>query len=185
MKIILFIILEIAGFIFLSSFLKLLFFYHFPKKIKLLFKSKKLPPLLSRKLDKIIKKYEFKYVGVRVEKIFFIFSTKFYLYKNDRNIYLDISKSNNKFYYFSYKKDKIKMLFLKHQFKEYNKEVIEFDIFTDTDSDFEDGIDIDRVEIAKTFYENVEFLPFSIRLFSYSIFLFFIIQFIYLFIKWV
>ena len=179
MKLMLLIILEFAGLLFILNVLKLILFHHFPNKIKFYFKKKKLPPFVKRKIQKIIAKHKFKYIGVRKEKIFLIFSIKYYLYKNDKNIYLDVS--NDKFYYFSYKKDGIiHMLFTKNQLKDYNKEKINIELFQNLE--FEDAEDIEREEISKIFYENVKLLPLFTRFFSYGIFIFFIIQLIYLLI---
>ncbi len=183
MRIYIFILLEVSAFIFIMNFLKIILFYHFPNKIKFNFKVKKLPPLFrKRKINKLIKKLNFKYIGVRKEKIFKVLSVKYYLYKNDKNIYLDINKSGQ-FFYFSYFKEKVFMLYPSNlKFKEFKNELIE--VLNYKDQEFELAEDIKREKISEIFYQNVKLLPTSMRLFTYFILTFFLIQFVVLFIKW-
>jgi len=183
-----FLIFELIFFFIIKNYFTIMFFHHFPQKIKFSIKEKTRAPLIrSRELMKIIKSSNFDYIGIRKETIFKVFSLKYFLYKNDKNQYLDIT-NNKKFYYISFYRFNILNLFYKKtlQVSALENDKIKIGFLSKGHYDFEEGDDVTRESIGQNFYKNnASLLSLSVRLPVYLLLIGYFIQLIWVIFKWV
>lgn len=171
----------------IRNYLTILLFHHFPDKIEVKIKEKAFAPKIKNsEIKKIIQNFNFKFTGIRQESIFKIFSLKYFLYKNDKNNYLDITQ-NMKFYYISYYlNQKLYLLYKKHpQILENENDKIKIS-FIDGNEELPQSDDVGREEIASFYYKNnMSLLPLSLRIPLYLMAVIYVIQFFYIILKWV
>lgn len=179
--------LEIFFFFIIKNYFTIIFFHHFSNKIKISIKAKSRPPYIKDKeINNIIKVLNFDYVGIRKESIFKIFSLKYFLYKNNQNNYLDITK-NKKFYYISfYLKNKLHLLYKKNlQISALESDTIKISFLTKGVYNIETGEDVTRESIAQYYYKNnATLMSLSLRIPIYLLILGYFIQFFYIIVKW-
>jgi hypothetical protein len=156
--------------------------------MKFTIKEKNRAPLIrDKEINNIIKVLNFNYIGIRKEKIFKIFSLKYFLYKNNQNNYLDITQ-NKKFYYISYYRlNKLFLLYKKNlQISELESETIKISFLSKGVYNVDVADDVTREAIAKNFYKNkTSLLPLGIRIPLYLLVLGYFVQFIYIIVKWI
>ena len=187
MELFIFFVFEIFFFLSIKNHTAILLFHHFPEKIKFKVIPKNTPPFIKNsELNEIIKKYDFHYVGIRKEYIFKFFSLSYFLFKNDLNHYLDITK-NLKFYYISYFLNKKLYLYYKKNIQITPFENDELKIsFIDENFNFEQAEKIEREKLADFYYKTQKsLLPLKIRIPLYLFTIIYIVQFFYIMTKWV
>ena len=182
-----FFIFEIFFFFIIRNYFTIVLFHHFPERIKFSVKEKTRPPFIKNKeLNNLIKVLNLNYTGIRKETIFKIFSLKYFLYKNNQNNYLDITK-NKKFYYISYYlHNKLYLLYKKNlQISPLESDTIKISFLSKGIYNIEIGDDVTRESIAKYYYKNnATLMSLSIRIPIYLIISGYFIQFFYIIIKW-
>jgi len=179
--------LEIFFFFIIRNYFTILFFHHFPDKIKISVKEKSRPPYIKDKeINNIINVLIFDYIGIRRESIFKIFSLKYFLYKNNQNNYLDITQ-NKKFYYISYYlNNKLYLLYKKNlQISPLESDTIKISFLSKGVYNVEKGDDVTRESIAEYYYKNnATLMSLSLRIPIYFLVIGYFIQFFYILIKW-
>jgi len=183
-----FLIFELVFLFIIRSYFTIIFFHHFPEKIKFSIKEKTRAPLIpSKELKKIIKNLDFNYIGIRKETIFKVFSLNYFLYKNKKNQYLDITK-NKKFYYISFYRFNILNLFYKKtlQVSALENDKIKIGFLSKGNYDFEEGDDVTRESIGANYYKNnVSLLSLSVRIPVYLLIIGYFVQLIWIISKWI
>ena len=187
MEYFIFLSFEIIFLILIRNYFTILFFHHFPDKINFSIKEKNRKPFIKNKeLNKLIKALEFEYIGIRKETIFKVFSLKYFLYKNKKNNYLDVT-NNKKFYYISYfLYNKLNLIYKKTlQVTPLESDSIKISFLSKGDYNTEIGDDVAREDIGRNYYKNnVALLSLGMRIPIYLLITGYFIQLIWVTIKW-
>ena len=179
---------EFIFFLIIKNYITVLLFHHFPNKISFSIKEKSRAPFIKIKaLNNLIKKLNFNYVGIRKESIFKVFSLNYFLYKNEQNNFLDITK-NKKFYYISYYKfNKLNLLYKKNlQVSALEDDNIKISFLIKNNYEIEAGDEVSRNDIGKNYYKhNVSLLSLGIRIPIYLLIFGYFVQLIWIMIRWI
>lgn len=187
MRIIIFLFIEIVAFWLVMDYIKVVLFFHFSKKIKYSIKKIFIKPYIkNKKLNLFIRNNDFKLLGLRKESIFKLFSNKYILYKNDKNIFLDVYKSQ-KYSYFSFMNNGIINMLFSSNINTDKLEGEDFNIgnyMSFDDLIFQDSEEIDRNLISEKYYGKISFVSKFNLIASYLVITVFIAQFFYMILKW-